>query len=96
MISIPLARWPCCLNWQQRSIAAGVLGLLQRSPEAFLKGGDVGSAGEDADIEADIEKRAQAKRDKNFALADDIRKSLLARGIVLEDRPGGVTQWRRQ
>jgi len=74
---------------------ASTLGLLQREPQTFLQGGTA-SASEDGRIEAEIERRAQAKRDKNYALSDDIRKALLAEGIVLEDRPGGVTQWRRQ
>ena len=43
-----------------------------------------------------IEQRAAAKKAKNFAEADRIRNELLAQGIVPEDKPGGVTVWRRQ
>ena len=32
---------------------------------------------------------------KDFTKADLIRQSLLAQGIVLEDKPGGITEWRR-
>jgi cysteinyl-tRNA synthetase len=70
----------------------GVMGLLQRAPQEFLQGG---SDGDDAAILARIEARAAAKRAKDFAEADRIRAELLAEGIVLEDRPGGVTEWRR-
>jgi len=47
------------------------------------------------DIEALIEERNQARRDRNFARADEIRDQLLADGIVLEDGPQG-TRWRRE
>lgn len=43
-----------------------------------------------------IAERAAAKQSKNFARADEIRKQLEAQGIVLEDKPGGVTEWRRR
>jgi cysteinyl-tRNA synthetase len=72
---------------------AGVLGLLQRSPEEFLQGsGAEGSYAPDQ-IERLIADRAAAKKAKNFAEADRIRKELLENGIVLEDTPQG-TIWR--
>ncbi|MCD8504799.1 MAG: cysteine--tRNA ligase [Burkholderiaceae bacterium] len=49
----------------------------------------------DEDIEAKVQDRLQAKRDKDFKLADQIREELAAAGVLLEDKPGGVTQWRR-
>jgi cysteinyl-tRNA synthetase len=42
-----------------------------------------------------IQKRADARKNKDFAAGDAIRKDLESRGIVLEDKPGGVTTWRR-
>jgi len=72
---------------------AGILGLLQRDAQQFLQAGEQ-NAGQNEQIQAKIEARAQAKRDKNFALADSIRAELLAQGIILEDSAQGTT-WRR-
>jgi cysteinyl-tRNA synthetase len=74
-----------------------VIGLLQRAPHDFLQGGAAGAsdAGFGDMVSAKIEARAAAKRSKNFAEADRIRAELLAEGIVLEDKPGGVTEWRK-
>ena len=71
----------------------GVLGILQLVPEAFVKGA-VDSVDEAA-VEALIAERKAAKAAKNWARADEIRKELLEKNIVLEDAPGGVTTWRR-
>lgn len=48
----------------------------------------------DADIEALIEERQAARKEKNFARADEIRKELLDKGIILEDTREGV-KWKR-
>ena len=42
-----------------------------------------------------INARVNAKKAKNFAEADRIRAELLEKGIILEDKPGGLTEWRR-
>jgi len=64
------------------------LGVLESSPSAFLKAG--ASVGE-PEIEKQIHARAQAKKEKNFALADEIRKALLDQGIFLKDSAQGTT-----
>jgi len=43
-------------------------------------------------VELLIQVRADARKGKNFAMADKIRNSLAEMGVVLEDRPGG-TEW---
>ena len=48
----------------------------------------------DEDIEKLIAERQQARKDRNFAHADEIRDELLAKGIVLEDTREGV-RWKR-
>ena len=73
---------------------AAVLGLLERDPQGFLQGGaPLGMI--DDEVAALIAARLAAKRNKNFTESDRIRAELLGKGIVLEDKPGGVTEWRR-
>jgi cysteinyl-tRNA synthetase len=76
-----------------KSLAA-LLGLLQREPEAFLRGG-LPAGWTVEKIEVMIEARAFAKKAKNFVESDRIREELLAAGILLEDGPSG-TAWRRR
>ena len=87
-----------------------IVGLLQRDSNEYLQGeiNNVSSVTTDGadisvayigalttdDINALIEKRIEAKKAKNFAEADRIRKELADAGIILEDTPQGTT-WRR-
>jgi cysteinyl-tRNA synthetase len=72
----------------------GILGLLQREPQAFLQGGAANGL-TDEEIEALIARRTEARRQKNWAESDRIRDELKAQGVILEDK-GGQTAWRRQ
>jgi len=68
----------------------GTIGFLQRDPEEFLKGGIT------LDVDALVAERVAAKKARDFARADAIRAQLDAAGIVLEDKPGGLTEWRKK
>jgi cysteinyl-tRNA synthetase len=73
----------------------GVLGILRVPPDQWFRAG--GSAGglSDADIDARIKARLAARNGKNWPESDRIRDELAAAGVILEDKPGGVTTWRR-
>ena len=66
----------------------GILGLLQSDPKERLQ---AGASVDCAAIDALIAQRAFAKQSKNFSQADQIRKELLEKGIVLKDSPTGTT-----
>lgn len=71
------------------------LNILQLNPTDFLQAKVGETTGlSDSDIEAFIEARKQAKADKDFAKADQIRNDLKSQGIELEDGKNG-TKWRR-
>jgi cysteinyl-tRNA synthetase len=74
-----------------------IIGLLQRGPQEFLQAGAANDEGAvtDAVVAQQIGARTAAKQARNFAEADRIRTELLANGIILEDKPGGITEWRR-
>ncbi|MBB61436.1 cysteine--tRNA ligase [Stutzerimonas balearica] len=71
---------------------AGVLGVLQLEPEAFLQAGAAGKV-DAGEVEALIAARLAARAEKNWAESDRIRDQLTAMGVVLEDGKGGTT-WR--
>ena len=76
-------------------LAAGALmGILQQEPTQWLQSADADGAISAADVEALIEERQQAKLDKDYARADEIRQMLTAQGVVLEDSREG-TRWKR-
>lgn len=69
----------------------GYLGILQSSPESFLKGED--SEVDAAYIDSLISEREQARDDKNWARADEIRSELTELKVVVEDSAEG-SSWR--
>jgi cysteinyl-tRNA synthetase len=77
----------------QLKALGGILGVLQRSPQEFLQGR--GAPDADAWIGERIAARKAARERKDFKAADDIRKELLDKGVVLEDS-GSNTTWRRR
>jgi cysteinyl-tRNA synthetase len=84
-------------HWKAALLADGqLLGLLQDDPARWLKGEPAAkSDGADAAwIENQIAARTAARKAKDFAAADRIRKELLDAGVILEDGPKGTT-WRR-
>lgn len=50
---------------------------------------------QDSVIEAKIAERNEARKRKDFAKADEIRASLAAQGIIIEDKPDGTSRWKR-
>jgi cysteinyl-tRNA synthetase len=91
---------------------SGLLGILQDDPDAFLKQEvspalfvnsntfyDAAVTTESISaqiIEQQIQARLDAKKAKNWALADKIRDELKQQGVILEDAPNGTTSWRRE
>ncbi len=70
------------------------LGILQQDPSEYSKRG-VGATLTDAAIEVLMQARREARSVKNFLESDRIRNELSTSGILLDDKPGGVTEWRR-
>jgi cysteinyl-tRNA synthetase len=71
---------------------ANMIGVLQESPDEWFSGD---GHDDEQDIERLIAEREQARDERNFAKADEIRDTLTDMGIALEDGPNG-TLWRRE
>jgi cysteinyl-tRNA synthetase len=72
-----------------------VLGLLQQDAAAYLKRAVGRTALSDAAIDELVERRRAARALKEFAESDRIRDYLAAAGVLIDDKPGGATGWRR-
>ncbi len=70
--------------YQRLNLLCDILGIILEQKEEIL----------DEEIEKLIAERQAARKEKNFARADEIREELLGRGIVLEDTREGV-KWKR-
>ncbi len=95
----------CRPGAELRSLA-GVLGITVTPKEWFSRGAKLVSQGghkvaegsttlADAEIGQRIEARMAARKARNWAESDRIREELAAAGVILEDKPGGKTEWRR-
>jgi cysteinyl-tRNA synthetase len=74
-----------------RSLGGDVLGIIKESYESTPRQDRLVSV-----ITSLVEHRNQARKEKNFSLADAIRNILAQNQIVLEDKAGGETTWRRE
>ena len=75
---------------------AGILGILQDEPENFLKGEESENGLSEAEIEQQVQARIEAKNNKDWAKADQIRDQLKEQGVIVEDITGGTSSWRRE
>src|SRR5690606_7424876 len=81
---------------------AEVLGVCRMDPEQWFRLPAPGSTApgdsalDDAAIEAAIAARLAARKARDFEEADRVRDELAAAGVILEDKPGGTTVWRRK
>jgi cysteinyl-tRNA synthetase len=89
------------LGAELRSLA-GVLGLVQLDPAEWFRRSASGpgdaAAGvsiSDAEVERRIDARIAARKARNWTESDRIRDELAKAGVILEDKPGGKTAWRR-
>ncbi len=82
---------------RQLRALGGLVGLLGRESDTFLRvrrGSEAGIS--DVQVVALIDARNEARRNKDYRRADEIRADLLQKGVVLEDGAAGTTSWRRQ
>jgi cysteinyl-tRNA synthetase len=89
-------------HWQTLVVLAQVLGLETKTDVVGAKSATLNLQAptaefglSDADIEAKIQQRQEARKAKNWAESDRIRDELQAQGITLIDQSGGVTRWHR-
>lgn len=71
-----------------------LLGLLRKSPQEWFDQQVAGEAIDAEHVETLIIARAQARKERDFARADQIRDEIAALGVLLEDKPDGSSTWR--
>ena len=75
----------------------GLLGIVQGDADDFLKSGVVNGEAINVElIEQQIQARLEAKKAKDWGLADKIRNDLKEQGVIIEDVPNGLSTWRRE
>jgi cysteinyl-tRNA synthetase len=74
-----------------KKLGGEILGIVK---DKYEEGGESNEIVLDKVVNILIEQRKSAKQNKDFATADALRKKIEEIGIVLEDKPGGVTGWR--
>ena len=80
---------------RQLRALGGLLGLLRRDAESFLRASKAPLDGiSEPEIAKLIAERSEARSARNFRRSDEIRAELLRKGVALEDSPSGTT-WRR-
>ena len=73
-------------RWQFKPPFQPALSGMQNEPTVPLS---------EVDIAGKIAARIEAKKAKNYGLADQLRAELAAHGITVEDRPDGTSRWKR-
>ncbi|MGN0905478.1 MAG: cysteine--tRNA ligase [Alphaproteobacteria bacterium] len=85
-------------SFKKLLVASGrLMGLLYQEPEEWFRWHPASAADDgltEEAIEALIRKRAEARKARDFATADAVRKELSDKGVMIEDTPSG-TQWKR-
>ncbi|ABV75721.1 cysteine--tRNA ligase [Rickettsia rickettsii] len=79
------------LNASAIITCANFIGLMNKSPHEWFNSGV-----DELYINELVNKRLEAKKHKNWLLADQIRNQLLEEKIILEDQPDGTTIWRKE
>ncbi|NDY43099.1 cysteine--tRNA ligase [Dissulfurirhabdus thermomarina] len=88
---------PLAAGAEALQAAGGVLGLFREDPAGYLRRRDIEALARvgltEAEVEAAVRERAEARKARDWARSDAIRDALAARGVVLRDEPGGGTTW---
>ncbi|WP_017443416.1 cysteine--tRNA ligase [Rickettsia gravesii] len=79
------------LNASTIITCANFIGLMNKTPHEWFNSGV-----DELYINEFVNKRLEAKKQKNWLLADQIRNQLLEEKIILEDQPDGTTIWRKE
>ncbi|AJQ51447.1 MAG: cysteine--tRNA ligase [Rickettsia conorii subsp. raoultii] len=79
------------LNASAIITCANFIGLMNKTPHEWFNSGV-----DELYINELVNKRLEAKKQKNWLLADQIRNQLLEEKIILEDQPDGTTIWRKE